>query len=174
MITNKLRILVLKQLAMGESSGYDLVKRIHAATGWKPSYGSIYPLLEQLRTESLATVKEEGKSKIYSLTQKGRGELHLFTEHHDAMIAQVAEWQKVMAHLCGEDHDPFFEHLTSSLQQGVMPFKEVVKHGYAFRAELTRLSKEGLLKGHKREVVAIIEEATAKMRMITRKRGKRT
>jgi DNA-binding PadR family transcriptional regulator len=177
-MTHKLRIIVLRHLGHGAHSGYQLIKEIKEQTGWKPSYGSIYPLLEQLRREGLVTAKEEGKRKLYTLTAKGKTALHLFTEHHDAMIQQVREWQKVMAHLCDADHDPFFEHISAALERGEIPFKEILKSGYQLRAELARLSEEGLLKKHKDEVMAVIDDATRRLKAIGRseriKRKRRT
>ena len=167
-MTHKLRIIVLRHLGHGPRSGYQLIKEIKEQTGWKPSYGSVYPLLEQLRNEGLVTAKEEGKSKLYKLTLKGKAALHLFTEHHDAMVQQVREWQKVMAHLCDADRDPFFEHISAALERGEIPFKEILKSGYQLRAELACLSQEGILKKHRDEVIAVIDEATRGLKAIGR------
>jgi DNA-binding PadR family transcriptional regulator len=74
-IKGHLRLLVLRLLEEKEMSGYDLMKSIGKKLGKKPSAGSMYPLLEELKASSLLSVKESGKSKKYLLTKEGRSEL---------------------------------------------------------------------------------------------------
>ena len=70
-----LRFLVLKLLAVIPMSGVEIVEEITQESGerWKPSSGSIYPLLAQLQnkgyTEELPV--EEGGLKRYALTKDG-------------------------------------------------------------------------------------------------------
>ena len=70
-----LRFLVLKLLAEKSMSGVEIVEEISQESGerWKPSPGSIYPLLAQLQnkgyTEELPA--EESGLKRYALTEKG-------------------------------------------------------------------------------------------------------
>jgi DNA-binding PadR family transcriptional regulator len=59
-------------------SGKALVERITKLTDgcWKPSFGSVYPLIEKMEREGLISEKKTpGKGKIYVLTAKGRKEL---------------------------------------------------------------------------------------------------
>jgi DNA-binding PadR family transcriptional regulator len=71
-----LRFLVLKFLAERPMSGSEIVGKIERETGgkWKPSPGSIYPLLAGLQvkgfTQKSSTI-EIGK-KLYSLTDSGK------------------------------------------------------------------------------------------------------
>ena len=70
-----LRFLVLKLLAEKPMSGVEIVDEISQESGerWKPSSGSIYPLLAQLQnkgyTEELPI--EESGMKRYTLTKEG-------------------------------------------------------------------------------------------------------
>ena len=67
----KIRILLL--LAKKPSHGYELIKKIQKETGfWKPSPGTLYPLLHSLLKERLVKEKTVGKRKVYSLTEKGK------------------------------------------------------------------------------------------------------
>ena len=66
MMSGYLRLIVMKTLANKKLSGYDLTKQIEKDTGtWKPSFGSIYPLLEKLLKEKLVDVEIEGRRKLY-------------------------------------------------------------------------------------------------------------
>ncbi|MBI2653024.1 helix-turn-helix transcriptional regulator, partial [Candidatus Woesearchaeota archaeon] len=58
MMAGYLRLIVMKTLANRRLSGYDLIKQIEKDTGtWKPSFGSIYPLLKKLLKERLVEVE---------------------------------------------------------------------------------------------------------------------
>ncbi len=75
-----LRNLVLRILADGPQHGYEIMKRIEQITEgrWKPAAGTLYPLLEQLRSEGLIEVVRVDNSKVrggkkivYKLTDNG-------------------------------------------------------------------------------------------------------
>ena len=66
-----LKLAVLQQLNRKPLAGYSIMQAIHQETGWKPSPGSLYPLLSDLVKENLATVKTSGRRRIYTLTRHG-------------------------------------------------------------------------------------------------------
>ena len=51
MATGLLKMLMLHIIKGGEVSGYDLIKKVEAITGEKPSTGSIYPSLKKMERE---------------------------------------------------------------------------------------------------------------------------
>ena len=69
-----LKFYVLKLLLDEEFTGYGLMKRIKEETGfWKPSTGSLYPLLDAMKGQHLITeTVEPGGGKRWAITQKGR------------------------------------------------------------------------------------------------------
>jgi len=71
-----LRFLVLKQLVVKPMSGAEIVETIERETGgkWKPSSGSIYPLLRWLQDKGFASEISIVKigMKRYSLTERGK------------------------------------------------------------------------------------------------------
>ena len=71
-----LRFLVLKYLVEKPMSGAEIVEEIERETGgkWKPSSGSIYPLLGWLQDKGFASEVSavESGMKRYSLTDKGK------------------------------------------------------------------------------------------------------
>ncbi|MCD6135296.1 PadR family transcriptional regulator [Candidatus Bipolaricaulota bacterium] len=69
-----LRFYILKLLLTEEFTGYGLMKRIKEETGfWKPSTGSLYPLLDAMKEQQLITeTVEPGGGKRWSITPEGR------------------------------------------------------------------------------------------------------
>lgn len=157
---------ILKHLAATPQSGYGLIKIIEETSGWKPSYGSIYPQLEQLTNEGLVTFKEEGRKKIYSLTKKGDDALTRFSEDHSVMIAQMRENMNTLAHMMDADmdaHQEMMDLFISALERGDNTFKEFEKPSLQLKMAFFKLYKEGKLKKNKKTVSAIMEEAAKKM-----------
>jgi DNA-binding PadR family transcriptional regulator len=66
-----LRILVFSILQRGPRNGAEIMNQIESASHghWRPSPGSIYPLLEQLCKEESISKREDGK---YEITEKGK------------------------------------------------------------------------------------------------------
>lgn len=71
-----LRYLILYMLANeGNLTGAEIMEKIEANTMgmWKPSPGSVYPMIKALEDEGLIkVVKTEGTKKYYGITDKGR------------------------------------------------------------------------------------------------------
>lgn len=63
-------LLILKEKA---SHGYEIMEKINEKTGfWRPSPGTIYPLLRNLEREGLIEeINPNSNRRIYRLTQKG-------------------------------------------------------------------------------------------------------
>lgn len=71
-----LKYYILKLLSEEPHTGYGLMKRIEEETGfWKPSTGSMYPLLQALENQALITHEGEEDRKVYSLTKQGQAAL---------------------------------------------------------------------------------------------------
>lgn len=71
-----LRFYVLKRLSEKPMSGSEIIEDIRKETGgqWKPSPGSIYPLLASLQDKGYTKrlPEEEGGTKRYMLTEEGK------------------------------------------------------------------------------------------------------
>ncbi|MCB1256275.1 MAG: helix-turn-helix transcriptional regulator [Microthrixaceae bacterium] len=65
---------VLSLLAEESMHGYRLMGEIDQRSNgaWRPSPGSIYPLLQQLADEGLVKPDDEGDRRVFSLTDEGR------------------------------------------------------------------------------------------------------
>ena len=68
-----IRTAILAVLAEGPGHGYDIITRLEDKSGgaWRPSAGSVYPTLQQLEDEGLATSAESDGKRIYTITAAG-------------------------------------------------------------------------------------------------------
>jgi len=67
-----LSYLVLWSLSLKPMTGAELAKEMEKRRGTKPSPGTIYPVLKELKDKGLVTAD---KGKVYSLTKIGEKEL---------------------------------------------------------------------------------------------------
>ena len=68
------RRLVLAALQEGPAHGYDLMQRLEAQSGglWRPSPGSVYPLLQLLEDQGIVSSEERDGKRLYQLTEAGQ------------------------------------------------------------------------------------------------------
>ncbi len=78
------RAAVLVLLAEEPRNGYALMQEIEQRSDgmWKPSPGSIYPVLAQLEDEGLVEGRKEGSGRVFELTDSGRAHVE---EHRDEL-----------------------------------------------------------------------------------------
>jgi DNA-binding PadR family transcriptional regulator len=142
--------LVVRQLKEGPQSGYSLVKGIQQSTGWKPSFGSIYPLLEKMQRNKLLTVKAQGRSKVYSLTAAGKAHYSEQEEKQSQAYEAIIEQLRILGSL-GDEHATASIPILRSVQRGEVPFKEIPETGLV-RNEMLRLLNEQKLKKHQKKL----------------------
>jgi DNA-binding PadR family transcriptional regulator len=68
------RALMLAALLQGGAHGYELMRRLEEQAGgrWRPSPGSVYPLLQLLEDEGLIQGHDAEGRRVYELTDEGR------------------------------------------------------------------------------------------------------
>ena len=71
-----IRTAVLAVLNEEPGHGYDVIQRLEDKTdgSWRPSPGSVYPMLQLLADEGLARSVERDGKRVYELTDAGRAE----------------------------------------------------------------------------------------------------
>ncbi len=71
-----IRTALLTLLNEGPGHGYDIMRRLEekSAGAWRPSAGSVYPTLQQLEDEGLATSAEADGKRVYTITDAGQAE----------------------------------------------------------------------------------------------------
>jgi DNA-binding PadR family transcriptional regulator len=70
------RGLLLAALLPEAAHGYELMRRLEEQAGgrWRPSPGSVYPLLQMLDDEGLVRGHDEEGRRVYELTAEGRAQ----------------------------------------------------------------------------------------------------
>jgi len=63
---------VLWLLSKKEMNGQEIARELEIRRGTKPTPGTIYPALKELRKKRLVKMKRRGRETIYSLTEDGR------------------------------------------------------------------------------------------------------
>jgi PadR family transcriptional regulator, regulatory protein PadR len=71
-----LSFLILFFLSKKPMNGKQLSEELERRKGIRPSPGTIYPALKSLREAGMIKEKKSGKSIEYTLTKKGKDELH--------------------------------------------------------------------------------------------------
>jgi DNA-binding PadR family transcriptional regulator len=82
---------VLRLLAERPMHGYELITEFEERSGgrWRPSPGSVYPLLTQLEAEGLIRTTDDGGRRQFELTDEGRAWLD---EHQSDTALPWERW----------------------------------------------------------------------------------
>lgn len=160
----KFYLLKLLSESSGGLSGYELMKRIEEETGfWRPSPGSIYPLLAALEERELIRHQPEGDKKIYSLTAKGEEALAKAQEARAEALEGMRRSIQLLAGIFGED---LAEGLTEPLGAGRL---SAVSPGLRarlvqLRALIRRILSRELEDEEVQGIEKILEEAIEELR----------
>jgi len=157
-----LRFLVLKYLVEKPMSGAEIVEIIEQETGgkWKPSSGSIYPLLGWLQDKGFASevsIVESGM-KRYSLTDKGK---EFFKEQVGVgqNFLEKMEWLApilIRGFHYGTDH----ENLLCAKESAKRVLETFIQLG---------AKKDNLTKRDIEEIAEILDNSNAQLRKIVEK-----
>jgi len=136
--------MILRALQKKPLHGYAIIKRIELITGdiWKPTTGSVYPLLAQMHSDGLVSVKETEqkgrKRKFYAITKKGIVELEKRKKIVAEMVKTAGEMFQHLFPKATGNPDELFELLEES--------RFLQKELIALKANMLRflvLSKQG-------------------------------
>jgi DNA-binding PadR family transcriptional regulator len=162
-----LRFLVLKYLVEKPMSGAEIVEAIERETGgkWKPSSGSIYPLLGWLQEKGFAievSVVESGM-KRYSLTDKGK---EFFKEQVriGQNFLEKMEWLAPML-IGGFDYGTDHENLLCAKESA----KRVLETFIQLDSKKDNLTKRDIEK-----IAEILDNSNALLRKIVEKTDKKS
>ncbi|MGD1036921.1 MAG: PadR family transcriptional regulator [Roseiarcus sp.] len=88
-----LRLLVLGLIAEAPRHGYDIIRDLHDRFqgAYRPSPGSIYPILQTLAEAGLVTSETHGRQRLFAVTDEGRAYLADQRAELDAINAQLEE-----------------------------------------------------------------------------------
>ena len=108
-----LRHISFQFLIEGPMSGSEIVDRIEECTDWRPSPGSIYPLLSHMQERGFIRVheNEDPTLKRFELTEEGRSHVEEFLAHGEHMKSRNRNIRKMYWRL----HMGMTEELYASL-----------------------------------------------------------
>ena len=164
MMKGYLRLIVMKNLADRKLSGYDLTKQIEKDTGtWKPSFGSIYPLLERLFKEKLLQVDVSGRKKLYHLTREGKKYLNSIDKNKNMLVDRLIAAWNAFGKITDRKEMGFMLEILNSLKKGQLPFKDFNPELNEFRAAMYEMHSTGK---NREKVKAILRETVKKLKTI--------
>ena len=161
-IKGALKIVVLKILNHKDNTGYGLINEIKTKTGfWKPSPGSIYPLMNELLRKKLVTCKKDKNKKIYSITSKGKNVYKKIEYKKKQILDDIIGGVKFLEVL-GEDKEElkYIIDFLKGFDKGDFPFKENYDDLIEFRRVFFKVAKD---KKNSKKVNKILKEATKKL-----------
>jgi DNA-binding PadR family transcriptional regulator len=157
-----LRYHVLEALNQKAMSGSELIDEIqkHAGGTWKPSPGSIYPLLAWLQDN--AYIKEmptENGLKRYELTQSGKD-----------FIAEQTKIREKFTQDSGFLASPFFDRFFSNIpQEKTNEIRGSMKRLFVSSIKLAKALKENYSEKELDEALKVLDEASKKLEEIRNK-----
>lgn len=169
-----LRFIVLKGLSKKRMSGYDLIKSIKEDIGWKPSPGSMYPLLKKLIKEKIVIKKEErcncgcNKNKImYSLTSKGKRELNILDKKRVDVVDHLKKDVNIAEKVLGfkTKVKPVMTYL-NQIRKGKLPFGKATEDLIELRDVLLDISDKDKFKKNEDKVKNIIKKTIKELKTI--------
>ena len=99
-----LRHLIPRLLKSRDMTGTDIMQALHDLTEgeWNPGPGTIYPMLSSMEEAGIIkTVKTEGRSKTYTLTEEGREYMVMFIKKRKGAVGHKTRlgpriWEKLL------------------------------------------------------------------------------
>lgn len=159
-----LRYLVLEMLSKKPMSGSEIMDRIEEETRgiWRPSPGSIYPLLTWLQEKGFVKVlpKDENGVKRYELTDKGRKLLEEKGEIREKLLEKMTSFPILIP------PPPFVGRFPlSRLDELHDPIRRLF---FAFREFIT-IPREKVSKEDLAEVERVFDEAAKKIEEVNKR-----
>ncbi|MFT4250722.1 MAG: PadR family transcriptional regulator [Candidatus Woesearchaeota archaeon] len=164
-MNKRLRPLILRLLLKEAHTGYSLVKHIEENTGWKPSWGSIYPALETLEKEKIITGKTQGRSTQYTLTKKGCEQAKHEHNKSDELLTEIIKRIRILDEILDEDLSVSIAYL-EELKTGTNPFLAIQDESEKMKKELYRLFEEQKITTKKKEINTILRKTNQELRKL--------
>ncbi len=164
MLYGHLQGIVLRSLDRAPLSGYQLIKHVKDTVGWKPSTGSVYPLLDMLRKKGLVTVRPEGRRRVYSITAEGRDALGALVCDRDTMLVRMTEeLNALQATSKATPEVAAMLEFIAKVRDGAHPMRQ-------FEPELTELKRQFIIscvkESNVKEIKAILRDTTHRLRKV--------
>ncbi|MFA6072856.1 MAG: helix-turn-helix transcriptional regulator [Candidatus Woesearchaeota archaeon] len=174
MMRGHLRTIILTTLEDKDMSGSEIMGALEKNFGWKPSCGSVYPVLNLLEDEGYSCVKnnnDKSHKKIYSITTKGKIDLKNKKRGRMELADEMVKTQKVMTSIYNIEPKQMDDFM-NKMKQGQMPFIQVHSEIEGIKKEMFRLLSKNLLSDNQEKVRSILNVAIADLKKINNKKSK--
>lgn len=159
-----LKISVLRILSGRDMSGYDLMKEINSMIGIKPSPGSLYPLLKDLKEKKLIQSRDQNRKIIYSITKKGKKTLAEMSEKRKDVLKVMEKNINFMDKvICGKNSGGVIKILKRVIK-GELPFSTFTHEMINFRDTMVDISGRKLTEKQRKKILSTIKKATEEVR----------
>lgn len=154
-----MRLMLMVLLKDGSTYGYQLIRRFAqiSQNSYVPSAGAVYPALAYCATQGWVLIEEEGRRKMYSLTEEGRRYLESQQEKCDYLLQSLTYrgrklvWIRQML----AEHNSDDDLRAAQEQTGWLP--EFVQIRHSLKQAMFEQSTASLKR--QAEVVAILQKA---------------
>ncbi len=157
-----LQHLVLHKLEEGPRTGYQLCSQIEQETGKRPSYGSIYPILERMTRAGELTVKQDGRRKLYTLTTKGRQTAGHASHERAALVDDLQVRVKKLMALVEMDPQPMLIMLDRA-RKGEPPLGRITAPMFGVRDLVFRMAADGRADRHAAEINRLLAQLAKRL-----------
>jgi len=160
-----LRIIVMKILSKGDSTGYGLIKKIKKETGfWEPSPGSMYPLMNELLKKGLVKCAKKKNQKIYSITSQGKKSYQKINLKKSKIQKEIIESIKFLETLGGsKEESGKILKLFGNLEKNYILLERNLDALSDFKETLLKVLKKGK---NTKGVDIILKEASKKLNQL--------
>lgn len=150
-----LKSLILKLLQQKPMSGSQIIEELNEMMGWKPSCGSIYPMLNKIEQDNLATSQLIKGKKIYSLTKNAESYIKQEDKEKKELIQTMEKSYRLLESLYEIDTS-FDRDMLKNIKSGNLPFQEIIEESQIIKDELARLQKTGKFKKNVNQIKKIL------------------
>lgn len=161
----QLKPVILKLLDDKSMSGSEIIKELETKMNWKPSCGSIYPLLKTLEKEELTTSKQESGKKTYKITKKAKKYIKEKEQEKEELIQTMEKSYHLLESVYGIKTNTEREML-DELKQGQVPFHEIYEETITIKEELIRIKKAKQLTKNLTKIKKILKQTGTELKKI--------
>lgn len=158
-----LKFYILKLLSGDNYTGYGLIQAIEKETGfWKPSTGSVYPLLESLEEEGLIECGDLEDGSGYMLTPEGKQVYEEAEEAREKMRQSIKQSMIVFSQIFNDEN---IREVAENIGEGLehqSKLKKMIKglhHRLTDMADASRFNDDQLM--------GFVEETHEKLDQLT-------
>jgi len=158
-----LQLMILRILKDKPMSGYGLMKTMSKKTGSKPSAGSIYPLLEELRKKGTVQVKIMKRKKIYTLTKNGRLQLNDVEKKKHELLDAMVKRARAVDHIFSMNISPFIKMIHDHAEKGEFPIYGIGNEIVDLRTAIVNLVEKNKINKNKEKIRKILKNTIIKL-----------